>query len=454
MWRQAGQRVFFVAAQEDAQYHEECNILEEMRNSYSLAHEKTMRTAELLEIIRNGENSGVEFKRDDIRPEQLAKEIVALANLQGGRVLLGVEDNGAVTGIRRPDLQEWVLNVFRDKVHPQIIPFYEEMELEEGCRVAVVSLSPGIAKPYVLRHNGREDVYIRMGDRSELATREQQLRLFQSGGMLHVETLPVAGTSIDFLDLDRLNFYLASIIEDPELPVSREQWIERLLGLGLMAEDGLGNKVCSIAGLVCFGIRPRRYLPQAGLRLMVFDGKDKEYQARLDTVLDGPLAGRWRMIAGQRELVDRGVIEQFAAAIQPFISCEEADVDETMRRGKEFFYPWQAVRETVINALAHRDWSRSVDVEVSSYADRLEVISPGALQNSMTVAKMIAGQRSPRNPLIMEILRDYGYVDARGMGVRTKVIPLMRQHNGAEPVFEASEDCLKIVLPKRKHNRN
>ena len=106
---------------------------------------------ELLEIIHNGENSGVEFKRDDICPEQLAKEIV------------------------------------------------------------------------------------------------------------NVETLPVAGTSIDALDLDRLNFYLASIIEDPELPTNQEEWIERLLGLGLMAEDGLGNKVCSIAGLVCFGIRPRRY---------------------------------------------------------------------------------------------------------------------------------------------------------------------------------------------------
>jgi alpha-galactosidase/6-phospho-beta-glucosidase family protein len=111
MQQQAGQPVFFVAAQEDAQYHEECNSLEEMRNYYSPAREKTMRTAELLELIRNGENSGVEFKRDDIRPEQLAKEIVALANLQGGRVLLGVEDNGAVTGIRRPDMQEWVGDV-------------------------------------------------------------------------------------------------------------------------------------------------------------------------------------------------------------------------------------------------------------------------------------------------------------------------------------------------------
>ncbi len=66
----------------------------------------------------------------------------------------------------------------------------------------------------------------------------------------------------------------------------------------------------------------------------------------------------------------------------------------------------------------------------------------------MTITKMIASQRSPRNSLIMEILRDYGYVDARGMGVRTKVIPLMRLHNGVEPIFEANEDYLKTTLPR------
>lgn len=71
----------------------------------------------------------------------------------------------------------------------------------------------------------------------------------------------------------------------------------------------------------------------------------------------------------------------------------------------------------------------------------------------MTVSKMIAGQRSPRNLLIMEILRDYGYVDARGMGVRTKVIPLMKQLNQTEPIFEATEDYLKTVLPRKKPDR-
>jgi predicted HTH transcriptional regulator len=76
----------------------------------------------------------------------------------------------------------------------------------------------------------------------------------------------------------------------------------------------------------------------------------------------------------------------------------------------------------------------------------MELISPGALPNSMTVEKMVAGRRTPRNPIIMEVLRDYQYVDARGMGIRTKVIPIMREFNGTAPVFEATEDYLKTIL--------
>ena len=69
-----------------------------------------MLKSELLQMIANGESSGLELKRDDVRPEQLAKEIVALANFQGGHVLLGVEDDGSVSGIQRPDLETWVMD--------------------------------------------------------------------------------------------------------------------------------------------------------------------------------------------------------------------------------------------------------------------------------------------------------------------------------------------------------
>ena len=100
-----------------------------------------MTKTELLEIIRNGENSGVEFKRDDIDTRALAKEIVALANLRGGRVLLGVEDDGIISGIVRAKLEEWVMTVCRDKVRPEIIPYFELIpDADAGKTVAVIQI--------------------------------------------------------------------------------------------------------------------------------------------------------------------------------------------------------------------------------------------------------------------------------------------------------------------------
>ena len=107
-----------------------------------------MTKSELLEIIANGESSGVEFKRDDMRPEQLAKEIVALANFHGGIILVGVEDDGGISGVQRENLEEWVMDtVFGRYVHPMILPFFETVQVDDRRRVAVISLTQGTAKP-------------------------------------------------------------------------------------------------------------------------------------------------------------------------------------------------------------------------------------------------------------------------------------------------------------------
>lgn len=405
-----------------------------------------MLKTELLEIIANGENSGVEFKRDDIRPEQLAKEIVALANFQGGKVILGVEDDGSIAGIHRGNLEEWVMNIIRDKVHPLILPFYEEIKIDEEHAVAVITLPQGISKPYVVRDGGAEKIYIRVGSTSQLATREQQMRLFELGGMLHAELLPVPRTDMNCLDEARLQNYLQDFIKDPEMPSTLGEWEKRLLGLGFLVKAA-DRICCSIAGLVLFGKNPRSYLKQSGLRVFAFASRDKEYRASLDVILDAPLVGRWDFSENQKKLVDGGIIERFIEQAEPFLSIESSKPDKNFRREVEWLYPRDAIRELVVNALAHRDWTRSVDIEIAIYSDRFEIISPGALQNSMTIEKMTAGQRSPRNTIIMEVLRDYGYVDFRGMGIRTKVIPLMKKHNHTEPVFEATEDYLKTILP-------
>ena len=409
-----------------------------------------MLKTELFERIASGESSGLEFKRDDLRPEQLAKEIVALANFQGGQILLGVEDDGTITGIQRPDLETWVMDtVFGRYVHPLILPFYEEVRLDDSKRVAVITLSQGTAKPYVVRHNHREDIYVRVGSTSRLATREQQARLFATGGLLHAEALPVSGTGLADLGLERVSDYLLNRAGDTELPDTDLGWQRRLTGLGFMDEQDDGRAICTILGLLLFGRAPQRSLPQAGIRWMVFEGDSKEYRALDDARLDGPLVALYRGASGEgRELIEPGLIERLLERATPFLSTEGETLADGLRRERRWHYPVEALREALVNALAHREWTRLPEVEVAAYADRLEITSPGPLTNSMTVEKMLAGQRSPRNPQLVEVLRDYGYVDARGMGVRRKIVPLVKAASGKDARFEVTDDLVRIIVPR------
>ncbi|WP_051021843.1 ATP-binding protein [Thioflavicoccus mobilis] len=248
--------------------------------------------------------------------------------------------------------------------------------------------------------------------------------------MLHAELLPVSGTSLSDLDMARLEDYLGQIIADPNVSAGPEGWTKRLVALGFMAERPEGGAVCTIAGTVLFARRPRRALRQAGVRWMAFEGPDMSYAA-----LDEPMVGLWRTQDGHRSLEQGGLLERLVERMRPFVSDEAVDLSDAVRRDRRWHYPVPALREALVNAFAHRDWTRVEDVEVIRYGDRLEVESPGALQNSMTVEKVLAGQRSPRNPVTVDVLRDYGYVDARGMGVRTKIVPSVMQASGIAPEF-------------------
>lgn len=403
---------------------------------------------ELLEIIANGENSEVEFKRDNLRAEQLAKEIVAFANSYGGKIFIGVEDDRNISGIKRDNLEEWIMDTVCGKfVYPTLIPKYEEIKITSNTKVAVLSVYSGLTKPFVLRAKDREDIYIRMGSVSKLATREQIIRLSEISGLIHVETLPVPKAFFNTLDKVRFEDYFRDIINDPQTPKTDTEWKQRLKDTGFLTDTEFQQDLCTIAGLLLFGKNPRKYLKQAGIRLMVFDSNEKEYKALIDTVIDAPMIGRWEVNKyGELELIDGGLIEKLFTAIHPYITEESNSIDTFLRRNKQHLYPTEVIRELVLNSLAHRDWTRNVDIEISIYSNRIEIISPGALPNSMTIAKMIGGRRTPRNPIIMDVLRDYQYVDARGMGIRVKVIPIMKKFNGTSPDFEATDDYLKTTI--------
>jgi ATP-dependent DNA helicase RecG len=394
---------------------------------------------ELFEIIRNGEDSGVEFKRDDIQIHDLARELIAFANLEGGIVVLGVEDDGSISGItRQKQLEEWVMTACRDKIRPAIIPFYEQVKaLEPGKDVAIVRVSRGF-NVHTLWHNHKTVYFIRVGSQSREPTPEELERLFQQRGNFRVELRPVSGATLADLDRRRLKHYFTAIREQ-SVPDDQDEagWKTLLFNTEIMVEEGV-----TVSGILLFGRKPNRFLPQAGIDAAAFSGVDKEYAARERSTLRGPITP---LRNDADEIVEAGLVEQALAFVQRNTVVTGQLEQGGARREEKPTYPREAVREALVNAIVHRDYLLSgTDIELSIYENRMEIISPGCLPNGITPARMLAGCRATRNQLIKDIMRDYRYLEHSGMGIPRKIVKHMSAHNGTEP--ELIEDGERFII--------
>lgn len=405
-----------------------------------------MREDELRALIARGEDGELEFKSRDITPENLAKEIVAFANLRGGRILLGVDDNGEPAGWSHKEskskTEEWLMNtVVAEYVKPRLDVDYRELTLD-GNLIGIVSVPLGVQKPYVLRRGkgrGGEDMYTRMGSVSRVASREQMMLMMDAGVLGHTEKMAL--TDSDYraeLNLELVENYFGKVDKAGHGDTDD---LERLMrNRDLLVKPQLHKEwFCSYAAYILFAHNPMHRLPQAGIRISVFSGTEKDTDAVMDKVLDAPFLGYSMSVPNLPDLVSN--------YLRPHISRENVHSD--MRRRREWDYPEIAVREIVVNAFAHRDWTRLDQTRITVYSDRLEVQSPGALPNGMTVEKIMAGEKISRNPKIVRILHDYGFVEDHGLGICRRVIPLMREYNGCEPEFVATEDYFRVVLPKK-----
>jgi len=380
---------------------------------------------ELLEIIADGENSGVEFKRDVLENHALAKELVAFSNLSGGMVLLGVEDDGTISGITRPDLEEWVMTTCRDKIRPSIIPFFEVVrEIEPGKDVAIVSVTRGY-DVHSLWHNNRNTYYIRVGTQSREPSPEELGRLFQQRGSFRAELRPVSGATLADFDRRRLRDYFGRIRQQAIPPDEDDaSWQTLLVNTEIMTEEGV-----TVGGMLLFGTTPNRFLAHAGIDAAAFQGTDKDYAARERAALRGPMTP---LLDVNSAVVENGLVEQALEFVRR--NTPVTAVLENGRRIEKPTYPPEVLREAVVNALIHRDYLlSSTDIELVVYSDRLEIISPGRLPNGITPERMRTGCRAARNQLLKDVMRDYRYLEHMGMGVPRKIIIGMMAHNGSVP---------------------
>lgn len=404
-----------------------------------------MTKVELFEMLRNGEDSLVEFKRDDVSNDKVAKELVAFLNLDGGTLLLGVEDDGTVSGITRPRLEEWVGELCRVKITPPVVPVIQRVrDAAQGKDVMAVRVSVGPDKPYACVHNNRTTYYIRVGSSNRVASREELGRMYQASAYLRHGLRPVSGADLGAFDRRRLRDYFSRVLgSDVPDDDDRIGWERLLTNLELMTPSG-GVHLATVDGLLLFGRTPARYLSQAGVRALCYAGTEPDYASRADEVFRGPMVPLG--VAGDG-FYENGLVEQ----AWDFVRRNTMPTArlEGLRRIDGWEFPESVVREAIVNALVHRDYTiAGTDVSVTIYADRMEIESPGRLPNTVTIEGMKAGVRYARNQTLVNVMRDYEYLDARGMGIRMKIIPGMRAHNGTDPELIADEHRFTVRLRK------
>ena len=426
-----------------------------------------MSRQELADPIHNGENSGVEFKRADIRPERLACEIAALLNHEGGYVLLGVEDDGAVTGLACPPKQteERVMEVARTHVRPAATPYWETIDWD-GLRVGIVSLPADAPdKPYKAKRGSAWVTQVCVGTTTRDATDEEEARLYMQAGRIPYDRRPVSGASFEDLDRRRLvNYFRDLRRQDCPPDDDRDAWTRLLVNSELMVEDR-GRAMPGAAGLLLFGARPNRWLPQTGISAAAYAGAEKDYDAKARTTLRGPLVPLYpapasdfdrpypwmpRTFSDYGRTVESGVLEGALDFVRRN-SEVKAWIGDTGQRQERWDYPLETVREALVNAVAHRNYTITVtDIELSLYADRLEIVSPGRLPNTVTVEKMRTGCRAARNELTRDVLRDYRYVEASGLGVPRKIVAGMRAHTDPDLIEEEHRFTVRLWKSARR----
>jgi len=333
---------------------------------------------ELIELIGRGEDSRTQFKQNMTSPESLAGELVAFSNCKGGRVIIGVNDQGSVEGLSRDDirrLNQLLSNTATNLVRPSINPETENILLG-GQLVMVVTVSEGLSKPYA-DNNGV--FWVKSGaDKRRVTAREEIQRMFQGADLVHADEVPVEGTTTEDIDLEHFGGFFAKQYGEP-LDKAGASLGRLLNNLGL-ARNGQLN----LAGLMLFGRRPQRYRPAFVVKAVAFVGND-------------PAGDKYR---DSQDI--EGCLRDLHQGTMAFLSRSLRRV----QNGKGFNtegdleVPPQALEELVVNMLVHRDYFISAPWRVMLFDNRIELTSPGALPNNLTVENIRNGVSNFRNPMI------------------------------------------------------
>ncbi|MCS6883549.1 MAG: ATP-binding protein [Oscillochloridaceae bacterium] len=404
-----------------------------------------MDATELEQLLSAGEGPGVAFARERARPDELAETLAAFANGRGGTLLLGVSGRarGRVEGIGDvAAARDLVLEAALSCTPPLILPLPQPATHEERT-LLVVSVPAGLSQVYAVRGK-----YLRReGSANQPLPPEALRRLLLERGEVSWERETPPGATLDELDPLKVSAYARRIgpeaEADPLSLLQRRGCIVRRDGAGTPVvapraegEGGAGALseaearaafAPTNAGLLLFARQVEARYPQAEITLVRYRGRDMadafEREDVRDTLVEAlRRAERWLM-----EHMRKG---------SRMVGLERQDWTQ---------FPPGAVREALVNAVAHRDYSvRGEGIRVSLFSDRLEVYSPGRLPGHVTVENIVE-ERFSRNETLVQVLADHGLIERLGYGI-DRMLRQMAEAGLPPPIFRETAAGFLVTL--------
>jgi ATP-dependent DNA helicase RecG len=378
-------------------------------------------------LLSQGMGTDLHWFPGDISATELAAALVGMANTRGGNVLLGVAPRSTrVQGLG--DLEGSKDRVFQAALladPPLVLPLPRQVEID-GKQLLWVTVPPGL--PHVYSLNGR---YLgRQGARTQPLPARGLRRLLLERGVVQFESQIPPGASLDDLDDDKIDGYLNALdlpkTEDVNLFLFRRGCLRSESG-DQVGSSRAGDLQPTYAALLLFGKDPQQWLPNA-------------------TILAARFAGT--------TMADQFIKQDISGTLPDQLRQAEAFVRENMSqvvrmdgltRQEAPEYPLEAVRELLVNAVAHRDYNIQGDnIHLNIYSDRIEVHSPGGLAGPVNIDNLLQARFS-RNAVIVQVLSDLGYVERLGYGL-DRVMAVVRGHGLRPPQFEELAGTFRVNL--------
>lgn len=371
-------------------------------------------------LIHEPESKTLEFKRDLSSPRPLLKTLVAFANSAGGRLVLGVTDDRQVIGVEHPlDEEERLASLIADSITPRLVPNVELVTVE-GKTLLVVEVFLSGTRPHFLKAEGMENgVYVRLGSTNRQADAQLVAELQRGVAGVSFDALPMPDLTMDALDIKAI---------DKDFEGCKPVDERSLQSLRILVKDQ-GRLVPSQGGMLLYGSDRRQYFDDAWVQCGRFIGNDKaDIFDHIDIHDPMPKAVDEIMLFLKKHAM-RG-----------------ADFSE-IRRKDIWSIPVNILREVIINALVHADYShRGTPIRVAFFDDRIEVESPGLLLPGLTIEDIKQGVSQIRNPVIARVFRELDLIEQWGSGI-PGIFRQVAAENLPEPTIEELAGRIRFTVP-------